>query len=182
MDVATIVATTGGSALVTILGGWWTTSRSRAGAREERRRRAAEQIRDAVWSLHDLVWDVLIGEVVRGHRVATAMRAFESLATRYEDLLPDGAGHLRMSTRQAVSHVFGAPAAAALHAQAARSPVGTVDGYWVDVSLTWLEHVAERLHEWEDRPTLRRLTITPYDSWRRDEDEAWHAEQKRANP
>jgi hypothetical protein len=124
------------------------------------------------------MWDAIIGEPIRSHRVAQVMRSFETLTTRYEDLLPAGAGHIRLSTRQALGCVFGAPAVAALHAQAGSAPVDVFDRYWADVSLTWLEHLAERLHEWEDQPGMRRLKVEPYESWRREGDESWRAEQR----
>lgn len=50
--------------------------------------------------------------------------------------------------------------------------------YSPDVSLTWLEHVARRLHEREDKPRSGSLGLVPYYPWGRDEDDVgarWQA-------
>lgn len=156
--------------------------RAFAAAAAERRRLAASALREALQELHDLLWDAYTGGPVDAGGVADAMTEFERLARRHEDLLPDGAQHLRRSAREAMSCALGAPAAAALHVAARHEPVDAADGYWADVSLTWLEHAARRLHEWEDRPQSRRLGLLPYYQWRRDEDDAARACVRAAPP
>lgn len=137
MNVSTILASAGISAVPAVAVALW--SGHHAGrqaaktAREDRRRGAADKIRNAVWTLHDLVWDVIIEADVDARRVARAMSTFEAHVARYEDLLPQGATHLRRSAREAITSVFGAPTVAGLHAGAATQPVNDIDRYWGDV-------------------------------------------------
>jgi len=156
--------------------------RAFATAAAERRRLAASALREAVQELHDLLWDAYIGGQVDAASVADAMTEFERLARRHEDLLPNGAQHLRRSAREAMSCALGAPAAAALHVGARHEPVDAAGGYWADVSLTWLEHASRRLHEWEDKPRSRSLGLVPYYRWRRDEDDTTRAHTPAAPP
>lgn len=159
---------------------WWIGGRgalrkaSRAAA-TQRRGQAAASLRGAVQGLHDVLWDRCIGEPVDESAIAEAMTAFERLARRHEYLLPAGSVHLRLSVREAMTCVFGAPAVAALHCDARRRSADAFDGYWADVSLTWLEHAVGRLHDWEDDPRVKRLPLQPYYSWRRDEDDEYRA-------
>ncbi len=173
---ATISATPG--ALIAAWAGRHAVTQSRRLAREERRRRAAEALRDDVWQLRDLVWDAMIGVPVDGARVARVAARVETTIARFEDLLPDGARHLRRSCREALGNVFGGPGAAGLSAEAAQMPPDPVDRYWVDVALTWLEHAVTKLHEWEDEPSSRRVALEPFYSWRKDEDHEWRAEAR----
>ena len=79
-----------------------------------------------------------------------------------------------------MSCALGAPAAAALYVDARRKPVDQLQGYWADVSLTWLEHAVRKLHRWEDTPRSRQLELVPYFRWRRDEDDAARASMQAA--
>lgn len=179
MNVHTLLASAAISSVPAVAVAWW--SGHHAGrqaaktAREDRRRDAADKIRNGVWMLHDLVWDVIIEADVDARRVARAMSSFEAHVARYEDLLPHGAAHLRRSAREAMTSVFGAPAVAGIHAGAEAQPLNVIDRHWADVSATWLEHAAQRLHEWQDEPGRRKLSIEPFYSWRRDEDDEWRA-------
>lgn len=179
VNVSTLLASAAISAVPAVAVAWWSGHqagrRAARTAREDRCRDAADKIRNAIWTLHDLVWDVIIEADVDARRVARAMSTFEAHATRYEDLLPQGAGHFKRSAREAMTSIFGAPAVAGLHARAATQPVNDPDRYWADVSVSWLEHAAQRLHEWQDEPGRRRLKIEPFYSWRRAEDEVWRA-------
>lgn len=144
-----------------------------------RRQHAAAALREAAQDLQDLLWDAYTGVPVDAPGIADAMMEFERLARRHEDLLPEGARHLRRSTREAMCCVLGAPAVAALDAHARHEPVDALSSYWTDVSLTWLEHAARRLHDWEDKPRSRRVELVPYHQW--DEDDAARADGRAAS-
>jgi len=184
MDITSAAITAAVSAVPGALLAGWAGRRAaiqaRQVAREDRRRRAAESLRDTVWALRDLVWAAMIGSPVDSLRVATAAEHAEMTIKRFEDILPDGARHLRRSCREAMSNVFGGPGAAGLSADAAQMPTDTLETYWADVALTWLEHAAYKLHQWEDEPSARRLVVEPFYSWRRDEDASWRADSGRA--
>lgn len=164
------VVPAGVAALTGSFAGWQAGRRSVRAAARDRRKATAGALRNGLHDLHDLVWNRLIGVEVTSDEVATAMVSFEGLCRRHEDLLPDDAGHLRRSTRQAMAHVFGGPASAALHDEAKAQPIDELESYWADITSTWLEHAARRLHAWEDSPALKRLGIAYYEHWRRDED------------
>jgi hypothetical protein len=182
MDIEGTALATASSVIVGVLlgcfTGWQATRRTRRSAYASRRGDAAEALRDEVWSLRDMVWDASIGTPVDGRRVARTIRAFETRVTRYEDLLPRGSSHLRRSAREAISCAFGSPGGAALWAEAAELPADEANGHWVDVAVTWLEYVARRLHDWQDNPGVRELTIEPFYSWRRDEDAHYFAPRR----
>src|SRR5438270_676796 len=133
VDVSAILASAAISAVPAVAVAWWSGHhagrRAARTAREDRRRDAADKIRNAIWTLHDLVWDVIIEADVDARRVARAMSTIEAHLTRYEDLLPQGADHLKRSAREAMASVFGAPAVAGLHAEAATQPINDPDRY-----------------------------------------------------
>jgi hypothetical protein len=184
MDITSTAVTAVISAIPGALIAGWTGGRAithaRRVAREDRRRRAAESLRDTIWELRDLVWGAMIGSPVDNLRVATASAHAETTIKRFEDILPDGARHLRRSCREAVCNVFGGPGAAGLSAHAAHMPTDQLEPYWADVALTWLEHAANKLHQWEDEPSAGRLVVHPFHLWRRDEDAAWRADSRAA--
>ncbi len=175
MDVAGIVAAIGVPVTLAAITGWISggqaSRRALAAAAADRRRRAASALRDGLQELHDVLWDAYIGGRVDASHLAGLMAEFERVVRRHEDLLPDGGRHLRRSAREAMSCALGAPAVAALHVDARQEPVDALNGYWADVSLTWLEHAVRQLHEWEDKPHSRRIGLVPYSQWRRDEDD-----------
>lgn len=174
-----ITAVPAGVAAVTgSFAGWQAGRRAAQAAARDRRRATAGALRAALNDLHDLVWNRLTGVGVTTEDVAAAMVSFEGLARRHEDLLPDDTGHLRRSTRQAMAHVFGGPAGAALHVDARTQPVDELEPYWADITSTWLQHAARRLHEWEDDPAMKRLGVVPYERWRRDEDDNHRGSQR----
>lgn len=184
MDASGLLATSGVSVLVAAvtasITGWISggqaSRQALTAATLERRQHAAAALREAAQELHDLLWDAYTGVPVDASGIADAMRDFERLARRHEDLLPDDARHLRRSTREAMCCALGTPAVAALDARARYGSVTAAPSYWADVSLTWLEHVARRLHAWEDKPRSRRIDLVPYYQWRRDEDDAVRAD------
>lgn len=186
MNLEALAAAIGLPIFLAAITGWISgglaSRRALAAAASDRRRRATSAMREAIQELHDLLWNAYIGEPADARDVADLMARFEGLVRRHEPLLPDGAGHLRQSAREAMACALGAPAAAALHIHARETPVEELDGYWADVSLTWLEHAVRQLHEWEDKPHSRRLALTPYFRWRRDEDDEARGRAQTAQP
>jgi hypothetical protein len=164
------------------ISGWLASRRALAAAAADRRRRAAAALREAVQDLHDLLWNAYIGARVNGLDVADLMEQFDKSVRRHEDLLPADGRHLRRSAREAMSCAVGAPAASPLHVDAQSKPVDVLNGYWADVSLTWLEHAVRQFHRWEDRPQSRQLDLVPYYQWRRDEDDAARAQMQAVEP
>jgi hypothetical protein len=146
---------------------------------DTRRRDAAQHLRGLLSDLHELAWDP-VGRDAQAAEVASAMRSFDRAARTYSQLLPQGAGHLRGSTREAMANVFGPPALSALSGAAASAPMDTPEPYWVDVATTWLSYASARLDRWQDHPGVHRLELEPFCKWRRAEDDNYHR-QRRAN-
>lgn len=186
MDLGPVAMSVGLPIFLAAVTGWISgrlaSRQALAAAVTDRRRQAASAVREAVQELHDLLWNAYIGERVETRELAELMTSFEGLVRRHEPLLPAGFGHLRRSAREAMANALGVPAAAALFSEVRQAPLDALDGYWSDVSLTWLEHAGRQLHVWEDKPQARRLALTPYYLWRRDEDDAARGGEHRELP
>lgn len=142
----------------------------RSQAPGELQRRAVSHILDAL----DEVMATIEHADVRSpssRDVSDVMQRFERQCKRWDPVLPTGACHVRVSTRQAMAHCFGGPASGAFDPEASTQALHPFNSYWWDIGVSYIEHARGRMGAWLTTERQSSMMITPYYQWRRDEDE-----------
>lgn len=89
--------------------------------------------------------------------------------------LPRGMRNLQLSVSQAAANYFGGVSTDAVDPRSETTPLHPHDDHWWDIGVDYLEYAIDVIQQWRDNPWQRDLTLCPYDQWRKDEDEAYHA-------
>jgi hypothetical protein len=146
--------------------------RHRRGAPEDARRRAVDNVVEDLGAVVAVIEHADV-KMPTSSQISAVMQKFERQCLRWEPMLPTGARHVRVSARQAMAHLFGAPASGAIDPTAAEKPTHPFDRYWWDIGTTYLDHARNCLGAWlVDDHRSRQVRLVPYCQWRRDEDDA----------
>lgn len=133
-------------------------------------RHAADELSVAVADVRELMWARRVVEPDPAE-VARVMAEADRVCRRHEGRLPPRWGHLRLSVRSAAANYLGATAASAVDPRLGSLPLDPHEDHWWDVGTDYLDYVVRMLQRWRDEPEIG-VALSPYDVWRRDEDDA----------
>lgn len=148
--------------------------RPRVDQRFDGARLAADELTPALQKLKSIMWSA--ATVAPDPAVVRDVTYAVDLACRaHRARLPRGMRNLRLSVSQAAANYFGGASTYAVDPRTEIIPLHPHDAHWWDIGVDYLEYAIDVLQQWRDNPKQRDLTLCPYDQWRKDEDEAYHA-------
>lgn len=137
-------------------------------------RLAADELTPVLQKLKSIMWSA--ATVAPDPAVVRDVTYAADLACRaHRARLPRGMRNLRLSVSQAAANYFGGASTYAVDPRTEIIPLHPHDAHWWDIGVDYLEYAIDVLQQWRDNPKQRDLTLCPYDQWRKDEDEAYHA-------
>jgi hypothetical protein len=138
---------------------------------------AATAIIDAVGAIREAVW---ASAEVRPHPEEMARLAYDLDRTcrSHHASLPAGLRSVRREVRAAATNYLGGASGYAVDPRLKRLPFSEHERYWWDITTSYMDYVVYTLGQWRSHPTARRVDLTPFHQWRRDEDEEYHAEHR----
>jgi hypothetical protein len=104
--------------------------------------------------------------------VGRAVVDFEELCLQHDAVLPKRVRTVRREVRAAVGNYLGGVSLAAVDAELQEHPLGELDAYWQDISLSYVEYVLRDLKESTHSPKGHMVS---FHGWRRDEDDNYRA-------
>lgn len=155
--------------VVSVLGSWLVAKRTvRAERASSAHAAAVDKLLPALARLRALVHESSVKRL-DPEDVAAAISEFESLCMQHAAALPTGMRSIRRDVREAVGNYFGGVSLASIDPRMASYPLSEPDGYWREISISYLEYVMVKAQQ-----TLMQPNTSPmvhFSEWRRDEDE-----------
>ncbi len=136
---------------------------------EEAQQRAVEHVREALEGVLAVLEHADARLPAKGE-ISRVILDFERTCRRWEQLLPTGVKHLRMSVRHAMANCFGPPASIAADPRIEDLEMRTFDTHWWDIGYTYVEQAQAHLGRWLVGNRRKPLVVVRYDQWRSDED------------
>ena len=135
---------------------------------------AATAMIDSVGALREAIW---AAAEVRPDPDVMARLAYDLDRTcrSHHASFPAGLRSMRRAVRAAATNYLGGASGYAVDPRLRRLPFSEHERLWWDITTTYLDYVVYTLGKWRSHPTARRVDLTPFHQWRRDEDEAYHA-------
>lgn len=135
---------------------------------------AATAIIDSVGAMREAIW---AAAEVRPDPDVMARLAYDLDRTcrSHQASLPAGLRSVRREVRAAATNYLGGASGYAVDPRLRRLSFSEHERFWWDITTTYLDYVVYTLGQWRSHPTARRVDLTPFHQWRRDEDEEYHA-------
>jgi hypothetical protein len=135
---------------------------------EDAEQRAVEHVREALEGVLAVMEHADVRLPAKAE-ISRVMLDFERRCRRWEQLLPTGVKHLRMSVRHAMANCFGPPASIAADPRIEDLEMRTFDSHWWDIGYTYVEQAQANFGHWLVGNRRKPLVVIRYDQWRSDE-------------
>lgn len=138
---------------------------------------AAADLIDSVGAMREAVW-ASAKTRPNPDSIETLAYDLDRTCRAHQRSLPKGLHSLRHELRAATGNYLGGASGYALDPELSAVPLSDHEQYWWDIATTYLDYVIDTLGMWRSNPNIRGFELIPFHEWRRDEDDAYHAQRR----